>query len=146
MRNDLIESLVIGGSIGFVVLAIHALTDGAPAQLRLLALLVAGIGLFCAQLALGIRRTRRSGAPHEEQPQQAPAPLQRAGRRRNPFFRELTHDWTGLDEHIVDRSATDSAPLVDQLGDLWDERRAIGDLPAPRPPSRRAANNEELHN
>ena len=123
MHKDLIDNLVIGAGIAFVVLAIHALTDSASAQLQLLALILAGIALFCVQLALTLRRARRTDPPREEpaEPEQRPS-RPRAG-RRNPFFRELTHDWTGLDEHSVD-SARDAQLLADQDSDSWDERPA----------------------
>jgi hypothetical protein len=121
MRNNLVESAVIGSSIAFGVLAIHALTDSTAAQLQLMALVLAGIALFCVQLAFTIRRIRKSDARAEEQPEaEHPARLRRS--RRNPFFRELTQDWTGLEEHIVHRSSRRAQPPDEQASDLWDER------------------------
>jgi hypothetical protein len=122
MRNSLIESVMVGGSIALGVLLIHTLTQGAPAATQLLALLAVGVVLFGMQLVLTLRRTRRSGPPPEEQarPQQRSA-LRRG--RRNPFFRELTQDWTGLDEHLAERSAAEINP-PDDLDDLWGEQPA----------------------
>jgi hypothetical protein len=116
MRNSLIESLVIGCGIALGVLLVHTLTQGAPAMTQLLALLTAGVVLFCVQLALVLRRGGR--LPEEQdKPQQPSRPLRR--RRRNPFARELTHDWTGLEDHSAERNAV--APYApDDLDDeLW---------------------------
>jgi hypothetical protein len=133
MRYDLIDSLLIGGSIGLIVLAIRALTDGASSQLKLLALLAAGGALFCVQLALLIRRRRRAGRPAEDQAEAERRPARMRRDRRNPFFRELTQDWTGLDEHIAERNTTDLELPEDQPDDLWIERSTTKDQrPKPR--------------
>jgi hypothetical protein len=121
MRNNFVESAVIGGSIAFGVLAIHALTDSTPAQLQLMALVLAGIALFCVQLAFTIRRIRQSNARSQEQPE-AELPARLRPDRRNPFFRELTHDWTGLEEHTLHRASRRAQSPDEQSGDLWDER------------------------
>jgi hypothetical protein len=121
MRNRPIESLIIGCCIALGVLLVHALTQGAPAMTQLLALLTAGVVLFCIQLALALRRHGARGATPEEQdePQQRSRPLRH--RRRNPFVRELTHDWTGLEDHSAERDV--AGPYVpDHLDDeLWGE-------------------------
>jgi hypothetical protein len=120
MRNSSIDSLIIGCGIALGVLAIQALTQGAPAMMQLLALLVVGVVLFCIQLALTLRRARHENPQLEEQ-DDAPArarPLR--NRRRNPFVRELTHDWIGLEDPSPERDT--AAPYaLDQLDDaLWD--------------------------
>jgi hypothetical protein len=56
----------------------------------------------CCQIAFTIWRERRgipSGTPPDDHP---PNFLRLRRNRRNPFFRELTSDWTGLDEHLAD--------------------------------------------
>jgi len=105
MRNSLIESLVVGCGIALGVLLVDALTQGAPATTQLLALLGVGIVLFCIQLVLTLRRARRTGqAPEpEDWPERGRALTRRS--RRNPFFRELTHDWIGLDDHLAEHGA-----------------------------------------
>lgn len=118
MRNSPIESLVIGCGIALGVLLVHALTQGASVLTQLLALLIAGVVLFCVQLALALTRARRS-APAPE-PQDAPPPPSRSLRRRNPFARELTHDWTGLEAQSAERDpAGPYAP--EDLDELWGE-------------------------
>jgi hypothetical protein len=105
MRNSPIESLVIGCGIALGVVLVHVLTQGEPMLIQLLALLAAGVVLFCIQLALALLHAPR-GSPSSEQ-HDAPQPLSRPlrGRRRNPFARELTHDWTGLEDHSVERDS-----------------------------------------
>lgn len=106
MRNDLVESLGIGGGIGLLILAIHALTTGAPPQAQLLALLAAALLIACAQIGVTIWRQRhgdRTGSP----PAVTPPGFARLRRsQRNLFFRELTSDWTGLDERQPDDERT----------------------------------------
>src|SRR5438552_1963743 len=121
MRNHPIESLLIGCGIALGVLLVHALTQGAPALTQLLALLAAGVVLFCTQLALALRRARRGAQPHEQQhePQQRSRPLRY--RRRNPFARELTHDWTGLEDHSAERDLTGPYTPDDLDDELWGE-------------------------
>jgi hypothetical protein len=114
MRSDIVDSLLIGCTIGFAALAIHALTDGAAPHYQLLALVVAGAGLFAAQLALALRRTRqRQQASDESAEHDGATPRHN---RRNPFFRELTSDWTGLD----DRPPTDPSPEPARSGNIGD--------------------------
>jgi hypothetical protein len=117
MRNSPIESLLIGGGIALGVLLVHALTQGAPALVQLLALLAAGVVLFCVQLVLALRR---APPPHrQDEPQRRFGPLRQ--RRRNMFARELTHDWTGLEDHPAERDAA-SPYAPDGLDDeLWGE-------------------------
>jgi hypothetical protein len=121
MRNRSIESLVIGCGIALGVLLVHALTQGAPATTQLLALLTTGVVLFCIQLALAVRRARRSGPPPEgqDEPQQRSRPLRQ--RRRNPFARELTHDWTGLEDHSAERDVAGPYAPNDLNDELWGE-------------------------
>jgi hypothetical protein len=108
MRNDVVDSLIMGGSIAFVVLAINTLTDGTSADEQGLALLLAGAALAVLQLALTIRRARRSGPAPDQ-----PAETARRARgirpvRRNPFIRELNRDWTGLDDRVIESSSSPS--------------------------------------
>jgi hypothetical protein len=124
MRNSVLESLMIGCGIALGVLLIHTLTQGTPATTQLLALLAAGIVLFCLQLGLALRRSGKYGPPHDEQTRlDQHLPLSRRG-RRNQFFRELTHDWTGLDDHSAERGP--AGPYVpDELDDeLWNDQLA----------------------
>ena len=117
MRNGPIESLVIGCGIALGVLLVHASTQGAPVMIQLLALLAAGVVLFCAQLALVLRHARRDGPPEQ---QDEPQPRALRKRRRNPFARELTHDWIGLEDHSTEHDlAGPYAP--DDLDELWGE-------------------------
>lgn len=134
MRNSPIESLVIGGGIALGVLLVHALTQGAPVTTQLLSLLTAGVVLFCLQLALALRRGSPTPAAQDE-----PQPRSRSlrQRRHNPFARELTHDWTGLEDHSTERDLVGPyAP--DDLDELWGEppdvpvRKAASKVDDPR--------------
>jgi hypothetical protein len=115
MRNSTIESLVIGCGIALGVLLVHTLTQGASALTQLLALLAAGLVLFCIQLALA---SRRGSPPPAEQGESHSRPLRL--RRRNPFTRELTHDWTGLEDHPTERDLAVQYTPGD-LDELWGE-------------------------
>jgi hypothetical protein len=118
MRNSLIESLIIGCGIALGVVLVHLLTQGAPATVQLLALLIAGVVLFCIQLALALRRARNSApSDSQDQPQQRIRPLRQ--RRRNPFARELTHDWIGLEDHSVEPDLAGSYPPDELDDELW---------------------------
>jgi hypothetical protein len=116
MRNDLVESLWIGGCIGLVVLAIHALTASAAPQVQLMALLAAALLVACCQIAFTIWRERRGIPSGTPPPEQEPNILRLRRNRRNPFFRELTSDWTGLDEHLADddQAAGPTTPRTDE--------------------------------
>jgi hypothetical protein len=116
MRNSLIESLVIGCGIALGVLLVDTLTQGAPAMTQLLALLIAGVVLFCVQLALVFRRAGRLPT-EQDKPQPPSRPLRR--RRRNPFARELTTDWTGLEDHSAERDAVGPHAPDDLDDELW---------------------------
>jgi len=119
MRNSPIEILVIGCGTALGVLLVHMLTEGASALIQLLALLSAGVVLFCIQLALVLRRAGRGDQPQQDQPQQPPRLLRR--RRGNPFVRELTHDWIGLEDHVPEPD-TPGPRVPDALDDeLWGE-------------------------
>jgi hypothetical protein len=108
MRNDVVESLAIGGSIGLLALLIHAWTDAAGLERQLLALLIAGLALAALQLAWGYRRARRAGPPPEQH-------AQRDGHGpHNPFFRELTSDWTGLEDSPAEPPSKPQAPPPEQ--------------------------------
>ena len=121
MRNSPIESLVIGCGIALGALLVHALTQGAPALTQVLALLVAGVVLFCIQLALTVRRARQGSPPPDQQdePQQRFQPLRQ--RRRNLFMRELTHDWSGLEDPSAERDLAGPSVPNDLDEELWGE-------------------------
>jgi hypothetical protein len=87
---------------------------------QLLALLVASAVLFCVQLVLAIGRRRHGDSPPEEQDQQQPRSRPLRQRRRNPFARELTHDWIGLEDHSAEREPAE-AYAPDDLDELWAE-------------------------
>ena len=96
MRKELIDILLLGCAIALIALAIHALTDTAAPYYRLLALALAGTALFGVQLGLAFRRARQQEQPPDESvDHETPHPPHN---RNNPFFRELTRDWIGLDE------------------------------------------------
>jgi len=124
MRNSVIESLMVGCGIALGVLLIHTLTQGAPATTQLLALLAAGIVLFCVQLGLALHRSRHDRPPPEEHAGLAQRPMLSRRSRRNPFFRELTHDWTGLDDHPAEQGPVVPFAPDDLDDELW------GDQPA----------------
>jgi len=137
MRISVIESLVIGCGIALGVLLVHALTQGAPVMTQLLALLGVGVILFCSQLALALRRARRGGPPSEEQDEPQPRSRLLRQRGRNPFARELTHDWIGLEDYTGERELAEPyAP--DDLDELWSEppdvpvRKATAKIDDPR--------------
>jgi hypothetical protein len=143
MRKDLFDSLIMGLSIAFVVLAIRTLADGAAEQIQLLMLLAAGVALAGLQLALTLRRARRRGHAGAQWPEPGqPAPRPRRD-QRNPFVRELTREWTGLDEHVIERSAApaertaaDPAGQLDGRGPADPSaRRAEADQPAAAKPT-----------
>jgi hypothetical protein len=95
MRKDLINSLLVGGAIGFIAIGLHVVTAAASPAYRLLALAVAGLVLFAVHLAIALRRGRQARHDADDGEHEAGA----RHNPRNPFFRELTSDWTGLDEH-----------------------------------------------
>src|SRR5690349_17839877 len=98
MRNDLIESFWIGGAIGVAVLLMHLFTTGAAPQVQLIALLAAALMIAAAQLLLSSWRQRQGTTLRSQSGDHAPN-IAQLRRRRNPFFRELARDWTGLDEY-----------------------------------------------
>ena len=119
MRISAIESLVIGCGIALGVMLVHALTQGAPALTQLLALLIAGVVLFCIQLALALRRARRASPPPDQQdePHQRYQPLRQ--RRRNLFVRELTPDWIGLEDPSTERDLGGASAPNNLDDELW---------------------------
>jgi hypothetical protein len=121
MHNSVIESLMVGCGIALGVLLIQALTQDAPATTQLLALLAAGIVLFCIQLGLALRRSRHSGTQPDAHARPAPRRALTRRARRNPFFRELTHDWTGLDDHTAEQDPAGPYAPDDLDDELWGE-------------------------
>lgn len=104
MRRELIDILLLGGAIALLTLAIHALTGSATPYYRLLALALAGIALFGIQLARALRRARQDDRPSDEGSDHEL--IHRRHNPNNPFFRELTHDWTGLDDHPLNANGS----------------------------------------
>lgn len=98
MRNNVVEAIVVGASIGLVVMAIRILIGGASSPAQVPALVLAGAVLCAVQIVLLRRRARRDRQASDAQaaPDRA-APRRRAG-RDNPFMRELSRSWTGLSE------------------------------------------------
>lgn len=96
MRNDLIESLALGAAIGLAAVGVHRWAEAAPPLTRWLALLLVGLLLAAVQGWLIIRRSRPNSPRSSIDVDQTPALSQHD--RRNPFFRELTSDWVGLDD------------------------------------------------
>ena len=102
MRKDLLEGLIIGGTIGLSVVAIRVLHVGEATLAQALVLAMAGVLLCGLQIALSRRRARfrRPTQP----PPDAPQPeLRRRQRRENPFAHE-TQNWTGLDDRLSQQS------------------------------------------
>ena len=117
MRNHLVESLCIGGLIGLVVLLVHVLTAAAAPQTQLLALLAAACLVACTQVAFTLWHERRSAAEGSPPADQATNFLRFRRNRRNPFFRELMSDWTGLDEHFADDERASLPARANAAGD-----------------------------
>jgi hypothetical protein len=124
MRNSLIESLMVGCGIALGVMLVHTWTQGAPATTQLLALLAAGIVLFCIQLGLALRRSGQHSQPPEEPSWLEQHPMLTRRSRRNLFFRELTDDWTGLDDHSAEREPAGRYTPHDLDDELWDDQLA----------------------
>jgi hypothetical protein len=111
MYNDMPEGLIIGATIGLVVVAIRILLAGASLG-QALALVLAGVVLCAAQVVLLLRRARRVAPPPAPRP--SPARPRRLS-RQNPFAQELTHNWTGLDDHLTAEnreSRTENQPTM----------------------------------
>ena len=98
MYNDMPEGLIIGATIGLAVVAIRMLLVGASLG-QALALVLAGVVLCVAQVVLALRRARRATRPSVPQPSSRRT---RRLSRHNPFTQELTHNWTGLDDHLTE--------------------------------------------
>lgn len=101
MYNDLPEGLILGATIGLLIVAIRILFAGASVG-QALALVLAGAMLCVGQVVLSIRRTRRVAGSA------APRPAVTRSRRlsrHNPFAQELTHNWTGLEDRFAEESA-----------------------------------------
>jgi hypothetical protein len=99
MRDDLLEGLVIGGTIGLSVVAIRVLLVGEASLAQVLVLAMAGVILCGAQIGLSLRRARFRRPLKEQLDRSEPALRRRRG-RKNPFADELTHNWTGLDDRL----------------------------------------------
>ena len=93
MRDDVIESVLIGSSAALLALAVHAWTAELAGSVQALALLLAGVVLIVAQLIFSARRKRQQRPPDPDE--QAAGML--GPPRQNLFLRELNSDWTGLD-------------------------------------------------
>jgi hypothetical protein len=110
MRDELIEGLFIGATIGLAVVAIRTLLAGASAG-QGLALALAGMALCGVQLLLSLRRARRAQPPIDPEPPPAP---QRRPRQNNPFAQELTRNWTGLSDQPIEESGASAEALNEQ--------------------------------
>jgi hypothetical protein len=97
MDRDLSEGLIIGATIGLLVVAIRMLFAGASAW-QALALVVAGVILCAGQVVLWVRRARRDARPSALR---TAAARPRRLSRQNPFAQELTRNWTGLDDRFT---------------------------------------------
>jgi len=110
MRNELIEGVIMGATIGLAVVAIRVLFVGDTSAGQALALALAGAVLCGIQLLLVLRRAGRRSSDSTEIPQASP---QRPG-RQNPFAQELTRNWTGLDDRLPVDSAIPSEASSEQ--------------------------------
>ena len=117
MRDDFLESVLIGASAALLAFAVHAWTSGSAMLAQALALLAAGVALVVLQLFFSARRNRRQRPPTPDE--QAPGAL--GPPRQNLFFRELNSDWTGLDAPqpardnvAADHEAAPESELADQ--------------------------------
>lgn len=137
MRHSVIESLMVGCGIALGVMLVHSLTQGAPATTQLLALLATGIVLFCVQLWLALRRSSQASASQEEPSWLEQHPMLSRRGRRNQFFRELTHDWTGLDDHSTEREPASPYTPQELDDELWDD--------PPTPKRQDAARDQQRH-
>ena len=117
MRSDLVESLCIGGCIALTVLVVHAFTADARPQIQVLALLAAAVVVAGGQVVFTRWRQRRGIPPGNQPADQTSSFLRLRRNRRNPFFRELTSDWTGLDEHLPDDERATGAARTSRSGD-----------------------------
>jgi hypothetical protein len=97
MYNDMPEGLIIGVTIGLAVVAIRIFLAGASLG-QALALVLAAALLCIGQIVLSLRRARRASQPPAPRPS---AVRPRRLSRQNPFSRELTDNWTGLDDHLT---------------------------------------------
>jgi hypothetical protein len=102
MYNDMPEGIIIGATIGLAVVAIRILLAGASLG-QALALVLAGVVLCVAQVVLSLRRARRASRAPVSRPGSGRA---RRLSRHNPFAQELTHNWTGLDDHLTEENHT----------------------------------------
>jgi hypothetical protein len=115
MYNDLPEGLIMGATIGLLVVAIRMLFVGASAW-QALALVLAGVILCAGQVVLSVRRVRRAARPSAMRPAAA---RPRRLSRHNPFAQELTHNWTGLDDRFTEG---DREPRTENQEPTNDER------------------------
>jgi hypothetical protein len=115
MENDLSEGLLIGATIGLLVVAIRMLFAGASAW-QALALVLAGVLLCAGQVLLWVRRARRFARPSALRPAVA---RPRRLSRHNPFAQELTRNWTGLDDRFTEG---DREPSTENQEPTNDER------------------------
>ena len=110
MRNDLLEGLVVGATIGLLVIAIRVLFEGGASLAQALVLVLAGVALCCCQIALSLRRPRRVPQRPEARPALPRIVARRRLSRHNPFAQELTNSWTGLDDSLTGESPADISP------------------------------------
>jgi hypothetical protein len=93
MRSAVSEAMIIGVSIGAVVLVVRAVFGDEPLHVQLLAVLFASLVLGGFQLALG-RRHPRARRLASTAPPPSPAPV--AVRHTSRTLDDRSHVWTGL--------------------------------------------------
>lgn len=123
MRDDVIESVLIGCTVGVFAVALHAWVDAAAPAIQVFALVSAGLILAVLQLVIARRRRiarRADDALIEPLPPPAPP--------RNQFLRELTSDWVGLDDTSPTRS---SVPAPNGLPEPPAEATPAADAASP---------------
>ena len=106
MRNELIEGVLLGIGIGLAVIAIRTLMAGASSQAQVLALVLVGAALCIVQLVLTLRSKRREAPPTRDAVEARRPLARRRSSQRDPFARELTREWTGLDERVPSSAVT----------------------------------------
>ena len=109
MREELLEGVCVGATIGLAVVAIRTLL-GAASTRQVLALTLAGLVLCGVQLLLSLRRVRRTKPPAKH----APPPAPQRPNRKNLFAQELTRNWTGLNDQPIEEARASTETVQEQ--------------------------------